>query len=137
MGKHSSTTEKDGSGMIETKMRQIIKKHFGKRMLIQPIESHATNGIPDIFFHDEESGWAELKQLDGLMVPFRPGQYAWIKRFVSLGGLALLICTTRDGVWIVFQGENILQDYRDLDWFSMASWYGRELPESVFKRFPI
>ena len=120
--------------MRESRMRKIIKEHFGKRILIQPIESHTTTGIPDIFFFDQEPGWAELKEWNGGKVPFGPGQFAWLTNYWKRGGLALLIITTRDDLWIVFQNNNIQRSYDGQEWMDKASWIGSELPETAFRR---
>ncbi len=120
--------------MREGRMRKVIKKHFGKRILIQPIESHATTGIPDIFFFDQEPGWAELKEWNGEKVPFGPGQFAWLTNYWKRGGLALLITTSSDNLWIVFQNENIQRSYANEEWVNRASWIGSELPETSFRR---
>lgn len=122
--------------MRESQMRAIIKKHFTKKgVFIQAIESHGTPGVPDIFFHDEESGWAELKEMKGLRVPFRPGQFNWLQRYWKSGGLSLLIVTTPKGLWYVFQGPEIKREYEsEHDMFLSATWTGTELPESAFCR---
>ena len=65
--------------------------------IAQPIESGTTGlGIPDMFIRTSKtSAWLELKNLKyGLqfpfVVPFRPGQAAWLERYYKLGGLSIL-----------------------------------------------
>lgn len=87
------------------------------KILAQPIESGSTGlGIPDMFLRTgKHSVWAEFKNAKYAIqlpytVPFRPGQYRWLKDYYSLGGLSLLVIGTPEGIYI-FRNESIKKQY--------------------------
>lgn len=114
--------------MKENLMRKQLIREL-PMLFVQSIETGTTAlGIPDLFFFDRETkrvGWIELKQIDDfaepVKVPFRPGQYNWLRSYVQMGGTAYLICTSKstDEFWYVFAGPNIKLSYAEItecDW---------------------
>ena len=84
--------------MTETEGRRwLLKASHEGAWLYQPIESTATGiGIPDGYFRTRVAeGWIELKVInfhgqEHVVIPFRRGQYNWLKRYADLGGRAFL-----------------------------------------------
>ena len=75
-------------------LRQLCKD---KAIIFQPIESSRTSiGIPDIYLRTPVvDGWMELKQIkwnatDHYKIPFRPGQFEWLRKYSGFGGNAIL-----------------------------------------------
>ena len=97
------------------KLSHEFKKVFPHARIMR-IESHATMlGIPDVNFRTAYiEGWIELKQLKKghyvWRVPFRPGQYNWLKKQYMLNGIAILLATI-DKQWYYFEGEDIKEVY--------------------------
>ena len=122
-------------------MRKLLKEKVEKersQLLLQPIESGSIgSGIPDIFFRDiHNEGWIELKQLiikrnKMVYVPFRPGQYPWIKRYVKLNGNMILLGTFKpsihslghEKIWIVIKGKDIREIYTYDEFLKTATLY--------------
>ena len=84
---------------------------------VQRIESGSTGlGIPDAFvrtFHTDI--WMELKNLvypvvHSVQVPFRPGQYAWLKEYARMGGHSVLAMATCEGFYF-FHNDRIRKEY--------------------------
>jgi hypothetical protein len=87
----------------------------------QPIESGTTGlGIPDLWVRTTKVGaWVELKNehydlpLPGIYaVPFRTGQYGWLRRHYELGGISVLGVKAPSGVYF-FANEAIREVYYD------------------------
>lgn len=85
--------------------------------MVQSVESGSTAlGIPDIYFRTLKiDGWIELKNLvypirGHLDVPFRPGQYAWLKRHWEMGGTSVLAISGVEGIWF-YKGDRIQKTY--------------------------
>lgn len=81
--------------------RTLGKKLEARGFFFQPIESGSTaDGVPDAYFVRKgwPAGWLELKRIDlinfhydmPIDVPYRPGQFAWLKRNWNSGGLSVL-----------------------------------------------
>lgn len=84
---------------------------------VQRIESGGTGlGIPDAFvrtFHTDV--WIEMKNLVfpvtySVRVPFRPGQYAWLKDYERMGGHSVLAIASQEGFFF-FHNEHIHKEY--------------------------
>jgi hypothetical protein len=76
------------------------------RCIAQPIETGLTGlGVPDLFVRTHKVGaWCELKNIKErptfpFKVPFRPGQYMWLKRHAVLGGTSILGIGTPIGIY--------------------------------------
>ena len=118
--------------MLESKMRKALNHQFGKQHVIQPIESLTSIGIPDIFFRaDNREGWIELKQAKetakgGINIPFRPGQYLWIQRYIKRKGYMILLCTFEgnEKYFFAFRGYNIREEYSNAQFYSSCYWQG-------------
>jgi hypothetical protein len=85
---------------------------------VQPVESGLTGlGIPDAYVRTRVVGlWIELKNLiypvrDYLLVPFRPGQYVWLRDHWKLGGISVLGIASVEGFFF-FSNARIQQEYR-------------------------
>lgn len=86
-------------------------------VMIQRIESGSTGlGIPDTYVRtSKKSLWMELKNMYfpvtiNLVVPFRPGQYGWLKRHAKLGGISVLAIATPDGFYF-YHNDTIQKEY--------------------------
>lgn len=95
--------------------------------IAQPIESGSTGlGIPDLFVRTTKvSVWMELKNLRyparfPFVVPFRPGQAAWLERHYKLGGISVLGIAAQD-VKYFFVNENIRRTY-ETDFDSLCNF---------------
>jgi hypothetical protein len=103
---------------LEGDLRSDFTKHVNAQgCKAQPIESGTTGlGIPDWYVRTPKvSAWAEFKNLRfplnyPLEVPFKPGQYTWLKRHWALGGTSLLIIGTIEGIY-VWRNEHIQKVY--------------------------
>jgi len=99
-----------------------LRGHFCKALRandvqVQPIESGTTGlGIPDVFIRTTKaSAWVELKHEHyeprlPYKVPFRTGQYGWLKHHYTLGGISVL------GLWFpsglhLYVNEHIQEVY--------------------------
>lgn len=118
--------------MLEKEIRRRLKlKILSERLdiLFQPIESGATGiGIPDIFFRTAgDEGWIELKEIEvtsygAVVVPFRPGQLPWARRYMRLRGKVILLATFRKSIYtlgwedvlIAVEDNNIMARYESL-----------------------
>lgn len=98
---------------IYAKMKTKCKKN---KISLQRFEAYS---IPDIFYCTSMSrmGWIELKVIkrfpkksDYVTVPFRPGQYAWIKNFLNYSDQVFLFLYIENSLFI-FQGTDIRQTY--------------------------
>jgi hypothetical protein len=105
---------------------------------VQPIESHATLGVPDVFLCSAGiDAWIELKVvldssvLRGRVTPhFRPKQLEWLHDYAGAGGVALLLVfyeMEEDGCRIVnaFQGSNIRREYDVKSFNALSSMHCR------------
>lgn len=105
-----------------------------KPILIQRIEQQC---VPDLFFrHRYKGGWVEFKVIDttGLKVkiPFRPGQFAWIKDYVLLGEQIYLFCIDMNAVLWVLKNHEITQEYSMIDFKIIAKpIYWTDLTASI------
>lgn len=125
--------------MLERDIRHwFINIMKGYPIKIQPIESHGTGRIPDLFFRTSFiDGWIELKCIDRLSdtitIPWRPGQYPWIRDYVKLGGLAFLFVgfMNFDKISIaVFRNKWILKTYTNTD-FHLEPCYIRHMLQAT------
>ena len=102
----------------------------------QPIESGTTGlGIPDLWVRTTKVGaWVELKNEHyepriPYVVPFKPGQYAWLKHHYELGGTSVLGVKTPSGAYF-FKNYAIQERYNRPLWdccdMSMKSISGRD-----------
>jgi hypothetical protein len=86
----------------------------------QAIESGGTaNGIPDMYFSSKLysiQGWIELKNDNGIpkrakyKVPYRPGQFAWLTRYVKQGTSCILGLAFDEGI-AFFCDNEIAKEY--------------------------
>jgi hypothetical protein len=95
----------------------LYPKIKAERCKVQPIESGSTAlGIPDAYVRTTKVGlWIELKNLiypvvDYVLVPFRPGQYVWLRDHWKLGGISILGIASVEGFYF-FYNESIQRDY--------------------------
>jgi len=105
------------------------------KCLIQRIESGMTGlGIPDVFFRTKASdGWMELKEVSWpirettlIKIPFRPGQYPWIKQYSLLCGNMFLICSIRGETNVyIFRRSYILREYTQKEFLRAACYIGK------------
>ena len=84
---------------------------------VQRIESGSTGlGIPDAFVRTFNTDvWMELKNLiypvtHSVQVPFRPGQYAWLKDYARMGGNSVLAIASQEGFFF-FHNDHIQKEY--------------------------
>ena len=136
--------------MKELLMRQQLLKKFGEEINITRIETGATAvGVPDLHIRTKDNDvWVELKQVNDpiphydngvIKIPFRAGQFRWIKRHREMGGKVLLIVTKEAGwppyeEWSVFGGYAVTKEYTRSTYYGLADFAGQfaELPISVF-----
>jgi len=106
---------------------------------IQRVENELDLGTPDLYFsHFTTCGWIELKQFKlpkrektEITIPFRPGQYGWIRRFSRAGTRVILICYTNNGVF-AFEGERIKTVYYGIeDFLDKASFWRKEVDHEL------
>lgn len=101
--------------------RTLGKKLEARGFFFQPIESGDTaDGIPDVYFVIEgwPAGWIELKRVDIINVqpdsiidvPYRPGQFSWLKRNWNKGGLSVLGIRVNDE-YAFFVNRDIKREY--------------------------
>jgi len=117
---------------IYAKLRILFVRN---KCLVQRIESGTTGlGIPDIFFRTNDSeGWIELKEIfwpsketTSIKIPFRPGQYPWLKQYTSLNGKAFLICSLYGKTNIfIFLGRSIFKEYTQKEFLRKAYYIGK------------
>ncbi len=125
--------------MLESEMRKMLIKDL-PRVFFQPIESHGTVGIPDLFFlntTNSMAGWAELKEIDDfrdeVRIPWRPGQHRWMQQYVRNGGVGILLCTSKHtDHWYAFFCGNILRSYTLFDIEDYARWSGKWPEMDIF-----
>ncbi len=107
--------------MLENKMYKKLKQGIGSKILLQRIENR-TGIVPDIYFAStRNSGWIELKNIkivSGMIIkiPFRPGQYSWIKKHIRYNDNIHLIGTI-DNTWFIKTGVYIKETYNINDLF--------------------
>jgi hypothetical protein len=115
-------------------MREKLRERFNVLYNVTRIETGETAvGVPDLhmrtYRHDV---WIELKVVKQLKsgqvkIPFRPGQFNWIRRHTEMRGKALLLCYVDKpaGFWIAFKGTGIKRVYESQgDFLDSADWYG-------------
>jgi len=97
-------------------MYEKLKKIIKDRTFLQRIENR-TGKVPDIYFANKyRSGWIELKNIKSvprngiIKIPFRPGQFAWIKKHLGYNSDIFLICTIGKQ-WFVKYGPDIKEKY--------------------------
>ena len=129
--------------MLEKDMRRLLKHEVRIQIpwvLIQRIETGSTGiGIPDFYFKTMyNEGWIELKEIKGnvsreaiIKIPYRPGQFNWIKKYISLSGNVILICSIGE-VWHCFKGDYIWEEYMWEDFHL----YGQQYGEAAKINFP-
>lgn len=91
-------------------------------ILLQRIEYQR---VPDIFFRSEtQEGWIELKCLPTITykvtIPFRPGQFSWIRDYIRKGGTAYLFCSTPDQLLWIFKNKDIYRSYTNKEFAGMV-----------------
>ncbi len=106
--------------MTEKRMYEVMKKelHRDDWFFFQRIESNIDFGIPDLYYciDVKHAGWIELKQTDKCLkngivkIPFRPGQYGWLKHHTSFSNNTFLFLWLQ-GYFYIFKGDNILEKY--------------------------
>jgi len=101
------------------RMKELLME---KPIKIQRIEYQR---VPDLFFrHRYGGGWVEFKVVNtsGLKVriPFRPGQFAWIKDYVLLGEQIYLFCIDTNGILWILKNHEITQEYSTIDFKIIA-----------------
>ena len=116
------------------KMRELLVTELRKKsILLQRIEQQR---VPDLFYRNPwREGWVEFKIVDtrGLKVkiPFRPGQFAWIKDYVLLGTNVLLFCIDMNAVLWIIENRDIEKEYTIVDFKCLAKpiyWTGLTTP---------
>jgi len=114
--------------MLETKMYEKLKKIIKDRTFLQRIENR-TGKVPDIYFANKyKNGWIELKNIKSVSrkgivkIPFRPGQFAWIKKHLGFNSDIILICTIGKQ-WFIKFGHFIKEEYNisELELFNKLS----------------
>ena len=93
-----------------------------KPIKIQRIEYQC---VPDLFFrHKQHSGWVEFKVINTtgfkVTIPFRPGQFGWIKDYVLLGEQIYLFCIDTNGILWILKNREIAQEYSIVDFKCLA-----------------
>jgi len=114
------------------KLRLIFVRN---KSIFQKIESGMTGlGIPDIFFRTKYTdGWIELKEIiwpkkyDTIIkIPFKPGQFSWIKQYSLLCGNMFLICSIRGETNIyIFRRTYIFKEYTQKEFLRKAYYIGK------------
>ena len=113
------------------KMKELLKE---KPIRIQRIEQQC---VPDLFFrHKHGGGWIEFKIVDtrgfNIKIPFRPGQFFWIKDYVLLGEQIYLFCIDMNAVLWIIRNRDIAQEYSIIDFKTIAKpIYWRDLTASI------
>jgi len=106
--------------MKETMMWKKLRDCFNDLVPYGVIERIDSARIPDIHYRTAtHEGWIELKQLkqrrNHWVVPFRPGQFAWLSKYRILNGVSILVATMRDETigddWYCFKGREIQERY--------------------------
>lgn len=103
--------------MIEADLHKKVKR-LAKSTTFKRVENKLENGTPDVYFFNKKCcGWMENKHihlgnkyLGNVKVPFRPGQYPWLKEHYQNGGLSLLGIITDWGMFFAVN-ENICENY--------------------------
>jgi len=110
------------------KNESALRSYFGniaksQGFKVQHIESGTTGcGIPDTYLScPDVKGWIEFKLLGSiltvprvLIVPYRAGQYAWLKNFSGAGTDCWLVLGFQEGIVVARNGE-IQKDYLGSD----------------------
>ena len=124
--------------MLEKDMLKKLKRRIKTEsinVLLQPIESGRTGlGIPDIFWKtDFNQGWIELKQVyvtkyGKVVVPFRPGQLPWARKYIALNGNMILLATFENTTYgkntlIAVHGNNIMHRYESINELNSAACF--------------
>jgi hypothetical protein len=109
------TTEGDFRSELVKKLRATRINE--KKLLVGPIETGTTwLGVSDIFIRTTKVGvWMELKRLyyplpSRWTVPFRPGQYTFLRDYYELGGTSVLAIATQHAI-IYFMNASIQEEY--------------------------
>lgn len=111
--------------MTESKLYNRLKFLLkDKNIILQRIE-YAT--VPDLFFrHKNGEGWIEFKivNTDGFKVriPWRPGQFAWISKYVRMRGTAFLFSIDQNSVLWIIKDKDIKREY------TIESFYDLGMP---------
>lgn len=95
---------------------------------LQRMECRTVIGLPDVYFKTVYSeGWMELKQISSIgrsiKIPFRPGQYKWIKYHVELRGHAILAVSCAN-IWYCFKNQWIKEIYSRNDFLGTCFFKG-------------
>jgi hypothetical protein len=123
--------------MIEADIRRWLKALYANdpTTIVQPIESHATLGVPDVFLCTRDAdAWIELKiapytplQRGYVQPRWRPKQLEWLHKYDKAGGVALLFVGYEidDGTQVLtaFQGSNIRREYTLREFLSLSSMH--------------
>lgn len=120
----------------ESDIYDRINFRFDDRELsMQRIESGGTGlGIPDVFYSTKNrSGWIEMKRIkyvprkstEFIDIPFRAGQYPWIRKYLPMDSpvhLFVVVCYgPYEGNVFVFEKENVRPTYSKKDFIAMNS----------------
>ena len=109
--------------MTESKLYEIIKRKLTVMgtVKLQRIESGSTGlGIPDIFYRTlKYDGWIESKIIKTkltkpIVVPFRPGQFSWLRDYILLGGTAFLMVYIEDTHDVAMLKNIYIQEWYDV-----------------------
>lgn len=117
---------------MEDNMKEGVIYHKLKEKLpytkIQRIENSLDIGTPDMFFCNKvHSGWIEAKQFKlpvrdttPVQIPFRQGQYNWLRDLTDHGGLAILAMHTGDRRGYYYAVGKDIQEVYELSDFRRA-----------------
>ena len=86
----------------EQRLWKTLQKPWSRFGKFTRIESPSTEpGIPDVYGVVQGiSVWIELKVVDGLVVPLRPDQVAWLVGHAMYGGLGYVVARKKQEIRI-------------------------------------
>lgn len=118
----------------ESKFYDELKSPLSEYFL-QRVENTVDLGTPDVFFARRAvipgwpQGWIELKVMTlplrkttRITIPFRPGQYGWLRKATKAGVLALLLIKSNHGVH-AFRGEDIQLQYTNDEFWKLGNHF--------------
>ena len=129
--------------MLEKEIRKEIKDKWDKTVRITRIESPGTRrSIPDVQLRSHTADWwVEIKRYENkgiasIVIPWRPGQLAWLESHADFGGnVALIFCMGRY-YFIIQDIKNICASYNGLDHLKNCSDYNGNIwafPDDVWE----
>ncbi|MEJ2248053.1 MAG: hypothetical protein P8Y70_00150 [Candidatus Lokiarchaeota archaeon] len=103
--------------MIESKMYDKLQKQLKPYAIKLTRIENLFGCVPDIYFTSNQlKGWIELKNIryirkdNTIKVPFRPGQYPWIKNHLYFQkGIYLIV--TINNKWFIKENNKIQEIY--------------------------